>query len=675
MFRLNSKLRRRTARFAIVLFTIVAIFAYYATMQDYTSYAQSTDSGYVTESFIVDIKVDKDCVYHVTENITVNFKEPRRGIFRYIPYAARNSKIENISVKGGDVDVSNAQNGRSKYKVIRIGDPDVTLTGRHKYVINYKIRGIYNDIKPLSANDMKSNLDEMTNFKSSKSISNDGEDLIYVDMLPTDWQTDINYVKATMTVPKDVDWSKLQLYGGSYGQQEDSKLDVRTDGKTMYVESLNWPAKSGVTAYLPAGKDYWQDYSKASDNNFTVYLIAICAAALSIFLWVLFGIDKKYVQTVEFYAPDNMTPMETGYVIDGTIDVEDRIANFFYAASRGYLKIEQASDESQGFIFHKTEYDQNKLNSEKSFVKKFVEDLFADKDDVYSTNIPSSFTSEAQNRDMLLIDYYTGKNRIYTFSSSIAQIVMGFILIATAAITPLLLYFMDVFETEGIFLFSAVFIDVVSILAMMISMGKLIDRKANLTKKKKFKLILIFAISFVVNLVSIFIIYVYGLGIHAYALIIILARLVSVIMIALMNKRTKQTTELVGKLMGFRDFIEKAELPMLEKLVGENPSYFYDVLPYAYVFGLTNKWVKNFEGINISKPDWYEGNADVPINAAFPMYMASSFSKMDTQLRDFISPVIAEGFDVGDGGSGSFGGFSGGGFSGGGFGGGGGGAW
>ena len=183
MFRLNSNLRRHTARLAIILCTLIAVFAFYANMQDYTSYAQSSDSGYITESFVVDIKVDKDCIYHVSEKITVNFKEPRRGIFRYIPYAARNSRIEDISVKGGNLDVSNAQNGRSKYKVIRIGDPDVTLTGRHEYVINYKIRGIYNDIKPLKGNNMKSNLDAMTNFKESKSISNDGEDVIYVDLL------------------------------------------------------------------------------------------------------------------------------------------------------------------------------------------------------------------------------------------------------------------------------------------------------------------------------------------------------------------------------------------------------------------------------------------------------------------------------------------------------------
>ena len=84
MFRLNFKLRKSIARLAIILFTLIGVFAYYANMQEHTSYAQSSDSGYITESFVVDIKVDKDCIYHVTEKVTVNFKEPRRGIFHML---------------------------------------------------------------------------------------------------------------------------------------------------------------------------------------------------------------------------------------------------------------------------------------------------------------------------------------------------------------------------------------------------------------------------------------------------------------------------------------------------------------------------------------------------------------------------------------------------------------
>lgn len=37
------------------------------------------------------------------------------------------------------------------------------------------------------------------------------------------------------------------------------------------------------------------------------------------------------------------------------------------------------------------------------------------------------------------------------------------------------------------------------------------------------------------------------------------------------------------ELLGFKDFVEKAEVPQLERLSMENPSYYYDVIPYAMV--------------------------------------------------------------------------------------------
>jgi hypothetical protein len=42
--------------------------------------------GYTTSAYNVDVKVNTDHSYDVTETIDVNFTEPRHGIYRYIPY-------------------------------------------------------------------------------------------------------------------------------------------------------------------------------------------------------------------------------------------------------------------------------------------------------------------------------------------------------------------------------------------------------------------------------------------------------------------------------------------------------------------------------------------------------------------------------------------------------------
>ena len=138
---------------------------------------------------------------------------------------------------------------------------------------------------------------------------------------------------------------------------------------------------------------------------------------------------------------------------------------------------------------------------------------------------------------------------------------------------------------------------------------------------------------------------------------------IAVIILALFmffgSKRTKAGNQVYGQILGFKEFIKKAELDRLKILVEENPSYYYDIMPYAYVLGLSDQWIANFETMHLPEPDWYSGRD--PFGDAIFYSMVRSANACAT------APETS--------GGGSSGGFSGGGFSGGGSGGGGGGAW
>ena len=131
------------------------------------------------------------------------------------------------------------------------------------------------------------------------------------------------------------------------------------------------------------------------------------------------------------------------------------------------------------------------------------------------------------------------------------------------------------------------------------------------------------------------------------------------------RQRSSSTIEQYGRVLGFRNFIKTAELDRLKMLSEENPNYFYDILGYAYAFGLESKWLSNFEKLEIpvQQPTWYVGMDPFTIHN-----FNTGFSRMMTHERNHIAT------SPNSGGSGG-GGFSGGGFSGGGSGGGGGGAW
>lgn len=134
---------------------------------------------------------------------------------------------------------------------------------------------------------------------------------------------------------------------------------------------------------------------------------------------------------------------------------------------------------------------------------------------------------------------------------------------------------------------------------------------------------------------------------------------IAVIILALFmffgSKRTKAGNQVYGQILGFKEFIKKAELDRLKMLVEENPSYYYDIMPYAYVLGLSDQWIENFETMHMPEPDWYSGRD--PFGDAVFYSMVRSANACATAPET------------------SGGGSSGGGFSGGGSGGGGGGAW
>ena len=79
-----------------------------------------------------------------------------------------------------------------------------------------------------------------------------------------------------------------------------------------------------------------------------------------------------------------------------------------------------------------------------------------------------------------------------------------------------------------------------------------------------------------------------------------------------------------GALQGLKKFIKTAEVSKLQMLADENPQYFYRILPYAYIFNISDKWIKKFE--SIVKPDmaWSSGTS---FNEQEFMYFAKTMHK------------------------------------------------
>jgi uncharacterized membrane protein len=127
-----------------------------------------------------------------------------------------------------------------------------------------------------------------------------------------------------------------------------------------------------------------------------------------------------------------------------------------------------------------------------------------------------------------------------------------------------------------------------------------------------------------------------------------------------MPAKTRKGALAYMDILGFREFLSRAEKDKLERMGDKN--LFSKFLPYAIAFGVEKKWARAFEGIYQDKPDWYI--SPMGLRTFSPHTFSSSISSLTSSIASatFSSPR----------GSGVSGG---GGFSGGGSGGGGGGSW
>jgi uncharacterized membrane protein YgcG len=142
---------------------------------------------------------------------------------------------------------------------------------------------------------------------------------------------------------------------------------------------------------------------------------------------------------------------------------------------------------------------------------------------------------------------------------------------------------------------------------------------------------------------------------------VVLAGVLAIAVAGAMPARTAAGTALVRRIRGFRRVIATAETHMARW--AEEEHVFTRYLPYAIVFGLTERWAKAFADLGLADetPGWYRG----PHPFTYTAFAHSVDSFAVTTGGTLASTPASSGSS----------GFGGGGFSGGGGGGGGGGSW
>ncbi len=586
---------------------------------------------FYVDDFNIIIDVNKDNSFDITEEIRVYFNQSKHGIYRNIPLRNTVSRLDGTKTKNfakiSNIEVNNSYttNINDGYYYLQIGDASTLVSGYQEYVIKY-------------------------NYNIGKDPLKD-KDEFYFNIIGNEWDSVITYVTFTINMPEEFDSS---LLGFSNGPVNSTTNDVvYTVSKNTIKGSLSTPLYKGdsLTIRLELPEGYFSEAkSFYGVNNIIAIIIPIASVLIA---WLIYYIRKrnvKIVDAIEFYPPDDYNSLEIAFLYNGAVDNKDIISLLVYLADKKYLKIEEKTSKSLNTSYSTTEiiklrdYDGNKY--EESI---FMESLFKSGNKILLDDVGDELYKtiyDIKNK----MNSKTNKQTIYLESNKKYKVLYIFMAI-------LAFYISSILNSLYYYTLEMIVIDTIAILFFAVVLYLMLISKTSKTLKVIISLlVIVFAIIFLmVDKYK----YMYGNLIIFSSVLSIICYVIVICFASVFNFRTEFGNKIYGRILGFKKFLETAEKDKLEDLTEKNPEYFYDILPYAYVLGVSDKWIKNFEGIVLSAPSWYDGE---------DIFNIVSFNSKINSTINYVSSSSS--FD-----GGSSVGSSGGGSSGGGSGGGGGGSW
>ena len=576
------------------------------------------------ESYSVDISVDASKKLAVNEDMDLYFTAPSHGLIRDVQYDFGRTRIKVSDVHGEDIADTERNGG---FLSIIMGDPDRYITGPASFSFGYSLQ------YPA---------DEYPDY----------DELYYNIVSPGYWDCDMDIISFSVSFPAPVDKDRIWVTYGPYGSSARLPFGISEDGMTVYGRYSSLPAGYGITLRAEMDEGYFHLAKPQNDGSVFIYAaigIIAAAAILSSAVYFIKGRDGKLIIPVRFSPPEGFSPMDTQYLIEGTIDSTAIAAMLIYWADRGYVSI---NDDGSSYSFDKLkDPDSSAKESERALFRAFFEEDHVDAETLRMQGFPSKL-----RRDVIpvVMEGFSGRNAITEPSTLKLRKIVFAAILAAALVSGSLLGISAMPELLPFGLIPA-FMAYMVLRSFSVQISRAGRLRVSMVLPLLFFLVFITFFMFtaiVSGSISGF------AGPAVLAFMILLS--ISMFSAAHISKRSQYGNDRLTEALGYREFIDKVEKDRIKELSEEDPEYFYHVLPYAMVFGLADAWAGKFRDIPIAEADWYY--SPYP----FDPFVYSSFGRRwhDDYIRHIDPPR-----NTGGGGSRTFSGssgFSGGGFSGGG---------
>ncbi len=591
------------------------LFIFFIIMFSNKTFGINSDAGYIIENYKMDIIVNEDNTFDVTETIDVRFtEEGKRGIIRNIP-RVNDLKRENGEYSRNIAYLTNLEVNDDfkytkdrKYYNIKIGKNDVVAPKEKTYIIKYKY-----DI----GKDPLKDIDEF-----------------YFYIIGEGWNTTINNVEFKIKMPKMFDENKVKFFNVYKNNFRNLHLNYIIREKTIiasYNKKLQPNEGLSIRMILPKGYFYrqWIPFSKSAIIKM---LISLILTIVAIIIWMSDEKKKWIVCKKEYYPPNNMNSLVLTLLYYGIKD--DAVMLLVSLLNKGYLRFEEIRYDSSNWknfkIIKIKDYDGND-----KYEKNIFEELFKNKDVIekeeykYIINditqkVYDGIDIESFNKKRIDKKSVRIKNLIFIMSmivmtfmfwSSLSDIVIKAIIMLVFRWVEKRMYPFIKTKTYWIFIMSLIIVPLDFLFNGII---RLEDS---------------YLIEFIFESVCFFIL---------------------TVLFIKKNKVIKENIMILERIDSFYKFLRNPRKDKLNELIKNDPNYLYKMIPYIVSLNLleryNNKYIKDLLNA-LGSPAWYEGNEEFKLN----LFVGELF-KMHYGAYNYSDDSSYGGFFGGSSGGGSGGG-------------------
>jgi uncharacterized membrane protein len=335
-------------------------------------------------------RTDKQGSLHIQETIDVLFTDNNHGLLRSIPetYKDHSLRLQNVHVSSPThAPIGLSRSSSNGNTVLRIGDPNRTITGAQTYVITYDVANV------------------ITFY--------DDHDELYWDVNGDQWQQPTDAVDYTLHLPAGIRLGSEQphCFTGSFGTTVSNCL-ISSENGVLKASAAGLYGYQTLTIVAGFQKGYFTPQTTLEKMQpyivpvLMITVLPLLTLAISWRIWWARGRDPKGRGTIvpEYTPPKDVTATEAGSLIDFKVDNRDITAAIIDLALRGHIRILEER--------HERTLAPDQTNYQLELLKNDAEGRNYYENDLISALFPSNTVGDK-------IDISTAKNKFSSTAKTI----------------------------------------------------------------------------------------------------------------------------------------------------------------------------------------------------------------------------------------------------------------